>query len=500
MADRRWNAATLVLGIWIGALAFLAAPGTAFAASGSLGYLESEVDGVGGVGGLDNPDATAVSPDGKNVYVAACGSASVAVFSRNPSTGALSFIEAEKNGVGGVTGLLCASDVVVSPDGRNVYVAGSDSGAVAVFSRDPASGALSFVEAETGGSPPFPDGLSISPDGAQVYVAAYGFGGGGVGDVLTYTRDPSTGALTFSADAGGVGGATSIALSPDGKSAYATASSDNALAIFSRNTTTGALTPAGVLNDGAGGVDGLAQGSAVAVSRDGASVYVTAFVDSSLATFARNTTTGALAFAGIARNDLGAAMDVAVSPDDTNVYAVSFGDRALVNFARNTTTGAVTFVDANKKTDRGDDGLSGPWGLSLSPDGKNAYVAALGGDAVSTFVRNPPPFTPTLTAKRKQKATALAATAQCSLGCDYTAKAKIKIKTRKKKAKKFKAEKLKGTLPGLAPKALAFKFSSKQLKAIAKALKHGKGTATITLSTFAGSEAKAATATVKLKR
>ena len=38
---------------------------------------------------LDGPDSITVSPDGKNVYVVAFTGSSVAVFTRNPSTGAL---------------------------------------------------------------------------------------------------------------------------------------------------------------------------------------------------------------------------------------------------------------------------------------------------------------------------------------------------------------------------------------------------------------------------
>ena len=57
-------------------------------------------------------------------------------------------MEAQFDGVGGVDGLSGAQSVAVSPDGGHVYVAGSyGTTRLAVFARDVATGALTFVEA-----------------------------------------------------------------------------------------------------------------------------------------------------------------------------------------------------------------------------------------------------------------------------------------------------------------------------------------------------------------
>ena len=53
-------------------------------------------------------------------------------------------------GVSGVTGLVGASGIVVSPDGLHVYVAGSGSDAVAAFRRDGPNGELTFIQAYSG--------------------------------------------------------------------------------------------------------------------------------------------------------------------------------------------------------------------------------------------------------------------------------------------------------------------------------------------------------------
>lgn len=70
-----------------------------------------------------NPEWVAISPDGAHVYVASVVSDAVAVFGRDAGTGALTFVESERNGIAGVTGLDGAFAVTVSPNGASVYVA-----------------------------------------------------------------------------------------------------------------------------------------------------------------------------------------------------------------------------------------------------------------------------------------------------------------------------------------------------------------------------------------
>ena len=112
------------------------------AAHTSLTFVEVEYDYIG----TYQAASVALSPDGEHVYVAAAGG-SVAVFSRDPTSGALAFVDKEEDGEAGVDGLGGAGTVVVSPDGGHVYVASYFDDALAVFSRNPTSGALTFVQA-----------------------------------------------------------------------------------------------------------------------------------------------------------------------------------------------------------------------------------------------------------------------------------------------------------------------------------------------------------------
>jgi 6-phosphogluconolactonase (cycloisomerase 2 family) len=262
------------------------------ATTGQLTFVEVQEDGVAGVSGLFGPGTVRLSPDGLHAYVPAIAGDSIAVFSRNTSTGQLTFVEAELDGVGGVDGLDSARDAALSPDGEHVYVAGNDDSAIAVFSRDEMTGALTFVEVQKNGVGGVSGIVSIvsvtvSSDGKHLYAASVG------SDTVTlFTRDAGTGALTFvTTYQDGVGGidglldASWVAVSPDGTRVYAVSRTDDAVVTFARDATTGLLTFLGFRRDGANGVETLDDAQTVAVSPDGAHVYTTSVGDFAVSTF-----------------------------------------------------------------------------------------------------------------------------------------------------------------------------------------------------------------------
>jgi 6-phosphogluconolactonase (cycloisomerase 2 family) len=384
-----------------GAHVYLAAPGTLSAfrrdpTSDALAFVDMEQDGVDGVDGMWGPGGLAVSPDGEHVYAASYFDNALVAFDRNPTSGALTFVEMEQDGVAGVDGLAGAENVALSPDGKHVYVAASDDNALAVFSRNAASGALTFLDAvwDTDAGVGGLDGAysaAVSPDGKHVYVAA-----NDEGALSVFSRDATSGALTFVeverdgvSGVDGLSGARAVALSPDGAHVYVAAYYDDALAVFSRNATSGALTFVGALKDSDPGLEGLDRAASVSVSPDGAHVYAAAYGDDGVAAFSRNAASGALTFVGAVLDGepgvyaLGGAKSVALSPDGVHVYAAAWNAGAVAVFSRNAASGALTFRDARQ--DAG--GLRGPVGLAVSPDGAHVYATGNDSDSLVVFRR-----------------------------------------------------------------------------------------------------------------
>src|SRR5205814_1574571 len=121
-----------------------------------------------------------VSPDGRNVYAAGgVGSlSSLAVFSRNGATGALAqlagtdgclTVSKQVTGCAHGRALETPSGLALSPDGRNLYVAASNSGALAshgCIAQKAAGGCASGIALQQ------PGAVAVSPDGKNVYVAS----------------------------------------------------------------------------------------------------------------------------------------------------------------------------------------------------------------------------------------------------------------------------------------------------------------------------------------
>jgi DNA-binding beta-propeller fold protein YncE len=216
--------------------------------------------------------------------------------------------------------------------------------------------------------------------------------------------DNDSGADVCAQSTDGLFASRGVAVSPDGTSVYA-ASGDDAVVHLSRNPTTGAITPQGCIDDNDTGTDvcaqsadGLAGARSVVVSPDGTSVYVASSGDEAVVRFDRNTTTGALTPQGcIDDNDTGGdvcaqstdglagSRGVTVSPDGTSVFVASGGgfDNAVVRFDRST-VGALTPLGCIDDNDPGQgpdacaqstDGLFGVTSVAVSPDGASVYAA-----------------------------------------------------------------------------------------------------------------------------
>lgn len=393
-------------------------------------------------------NAVAISPDGRNVYVASSSSNAVAIFRRDAATGALTqavgtagcIAQAGAGGCANAVGLEGPNSLAVSPDGSNVYATSVTSDAVAILHRDPSTGALTqagdgsgcianaaTTGCTTGRALDGPDIVVVSPDDRNVYVGAF------MGNAIAvFARDASTGALTQPAgppgclvavptpgcvNARGLGAPEGLAVSADGDNVYAAAALSSALDVFTRAPITGALTQAsngtGCIVDAA--LSGCTTGTqldgadAVAVSPDDGDVYVTSLFSNSLTTFTRTPTTGQLVqqsgtsacviYVFAVGCSLGRALSapegLAVSPDGASVYAAAFASAAIDSFNRkgesgalmqkSGRTGCVTTIAAPGCAARR--GLLGASSIAVSADGRFVYTAAFASNAVDVFKR-----------------------------------------------------------------------------------------------------------------
>lgn len=370
----------------------------------------STADGIKGALGL------ALSPDDHNLYVAGIDGWSVAAFSRDASTGALTQLSgsgacikdppAKQTSCPAVgRGLHGARWVTVSPDGKNVYVTSPAGDDIAAFARDADSGALTQLSGDDAcieyvrsqqpsGCPRTAEGLdeprtfTLSPDGRNGYAAS-----DQNSSVAAFSRDPVTGGLTQLAGNGacvkdsaqggmskcpvsgeGLNFAFWVSVSPDGKNVYVASNAGDAIASFTRDPTTGALTQlpgadaclenvtAGKLSDCARTARGLDGAGAISISPDGRYLYVASFFGNTVAAFARDVATGSLR---------------------------QLADGAACLWDPGAPSNPATTKAPGSRCPSAAKGLEGPRAVTLSPDGHSAYVPSSVGGDIAQFTRLP---------------------------------------------------------------------------------------------------------------
>jgi hypothetical protein len=312
---------------------------------------------------LDHISALAVSPDGRNLYAVANLSNGITVFRRDPVRGAVTQLPRSAGCVAlGDTpttgrcrrgiGIGDPDSVLVSPDGRNVYVGGNWGGAttMAAFARNPTTGALRQLIApdaclttrqrDTPGCA-LVRGLSIfgdatqSPDGRFVYWSnIYGNG-----PVLGFARDVVSGALTpvrqlcIACVPESLQGSAVIA--PAGGDAYVFAGEHGLVYHFVRDLLTGRLVPAPQPIAFRCSPRGRCSEGRIVLDDSGTAGYLVS--PQGIVALRRDPATGALAqVAGpsgcvVPARQLGCirgraydgASDILVSPDARNAYSVS---------------------------------------------------------------------------------------------------------------------------------------------------------------------------------
>jgi DNA-binding beta-propeller fold protein YncE len=237
--------------------------------------------------------------------------------------------------------------------------------------------------------------VAVSPDGATVFVTGNSFGGASGTDYGTVAYDAATGAQRwasrYSGPASHVDYANSVAVSPDGATVYVTGTSQGATSgqdytTLAYNAATGAQLWARRYNGPANGDD---SASKLAVSPGGATVFVTGLSQGAsgfnYATVAYNAATGARRWVRRApanRDDRGSSL--AVSPGGATVFVAGTSRGAsnldYATIAYNAATGARRW--ASRYNAHGADTASS---VAVSPGGATVFVTGRSRGATSNF-------------------------------------------------------------------------------------------------------------------
>ncbi len=349
-------------------------------------------NGFNGVSGLRGTRSILVTEDGKFAYAAAESDASVIVFSRDETTGFLAQIQQLKNAVNGIDGLRGANTVRLSPDGKNLYATGFFGDSLAVFSRDETTGLLTQIQVLRDNSVAVPNGLdgalwiAVSDDGENVYTTGF------FDDtVIIFDRDADTGLLTFRQvlkdgvdGINGLDGAYAMYMDDKSKNIYVGGLEESTLSVFRRNPH-GDLTLVQEIRNGVDGIDGLSEIRGIFGDSKGKNIYTVALAGNAIATFDRHNGHGTLTQTQVIKDTdpgidgLGGASGITVTRDNRYVIATGFLERKIAVFERETSgnsRGQLSFAQLLVNLIDTPRGLNGPIDVHASSDGCQVYSSS----------------------------------------------------------------------------------------------------------------------------
>jgi len=198
-------------------------------------------------------------------------------------------------------------------------------------------------------------------------------------------------------------------MSSDSAYAYGALYLGNAVGVFTRDSSTGALSRTQCISNSnlTGCTTGKAVGEAwgVAISSDDKFVYYASYTSDAIAVFQRNPTDGTLSQLGgtsacvsktvsgcdSSYNGLNGADGIAVYGN--NVYVTGYDDNSLTAYTRDPTTGAITgqigcWTNGTITGCTTIHNLGGAVEARVSPDGKSVYVVGYTDNAIAEFQRN----------------------------------------------------------------------------------------------------------------
>ena len=207
---------------------------TSFSINQTTGALTKIADYTGGT----NPSGVSIDPLNRFVYVANYGSNSISAYTLSTATCALVFISNVASG--------SSPDAIsVHPNGKFVYTGNASvAGGITGLSIDQSTGALTLIASYVTSNATNGAGVELDKTGSQLYVTARGGGGAGLGKLWGFNVNSTSGVLTPTSSWATNNGPNDVRILGDGKFVFTANTESNTITVFSRDLSTGDLTPA----------------------------------------------------------------------------------------------------------------------------------------------------------------------------------------------------------------------------------------------------------------
>ena len=270
------------------------------------------------------PDRCAVSPDRSYLYVT--GEDSYVYVYRIGGGGALTLVQSCTAGAE-------MEGIAITPSGKYLYSADTVNNTIAAFSINSSTGALTALSPATYATGTHPISIAITPDGAHLYATV-----SGTGYVYALSINSSTGALTAISNYATGTAPWSIAVSPSGSFLYVDSFTYYCIVPFTVASSTGVITKQTTTTTTATFMGDLV------ITSDGTHLYATGsflMASGSVYAYSINSSTGNLTLIGTYTAGMtpGGAVLNATS---TYLYVANAGDGAITSFGINSSTGALT--------------------------------------------------------------------------------------------------------------------------------------------------------------
>jgi 6-phosphogluconolactonase (cycloisomerase 2 family) len=329
--------------------------------------------------GLSNASFVLCSSDGKFVYVAGFSQSRITQFARSGNDTTLTFV-ASTDSIRFIYGM------ALSPDEKFLYVSTYYSNTIECYSRNETSGLLSFSFRITLNPNTnwflYPTRLRIDKAGQFLYVVSDN-------SLSVFKRNLSDGTLEFKqmlTDEKGniteLGGISGVDISPDGKFAYVASLGDSSVSWYQQDPALGTLTYAGVLHANGNNYYALKRPDHILVSPNGNYVVVGAGGEGACAWFSRNPATGALVFInelvdrGSSTSGLYELNDFRFFAHGTRIITAASNASGLISM--DTATGTLLWLESAVIPVQPNFMHMGE-GVAVSPDDKRIFIAGAEG-------------------------------------------------------------------------------------------------------------------------